>query len=53
MIVFGLSGAWHGASWTYIIWGVLNGVLMVTDKFTVELRKKLRNSMQISIGGGV
>lgn len=52
MIVFGLSGAWHGASWTYIIWGVLNGVLMVTDKFTVELRKKLRNSMQISIGGG-
>ncbi|MCR5278311.1 MAG: MBOAT family protein [Lachnospiraceae bacterium] len=26
MIVFFLSGLWHGAAWTYVIWGLLNGV---------------------------
>lgn len=26
MIVFLLSGLWHGASWNYVIWGLLNGL---------------------------
>jgi D-alanyl-lipoteichoic acid acyltransferase DltB (MBOAT superfamily) len=26
LTVFVLSGAWHGASWTYVVWGGLNGV---------------------------
>ena len=26
MIVFLLSGLWHGASWNYVIWGGLNGI---------------------------
>jgi len=25
MIVFTLSGLWHGANWTYVLWGVING----------------------------
>lgn len=29
MIVFTLSGLWHGANWTFVIWGVLHGVAMV------------------------
>lgn len=29
IIVFGLSGLWHGADWTYVIWGLLNGVFQV------------------------
>lgn len=28
-IVFLLSGLWHGANWTYIIWGALNGFYLV------------------------
>lgn len=27
MIVFLLSGLWHGANWTFIVWGGLNGLL--------------------------
>lgn len=34
MIVFVLSGFWHGASWTYVLWGFLHGVfLLFTKKF--------------------
>lgn len=31
-IVFLLSGLWHGASWTFVIWGALNGVAIVIEK---------------------
>jgi D-alanyl-lipoteichoic acid acyltransferase DltB (MBOAT superfamily) len=26
MIVFLISGFWHGANWTFIVWGALNGL---------------------------
>ncbi len=29
MIVFAVSGLWHGAAWTYILWGMLHGLAMV------------------------
>ena len=31
-IVFLLSGLWHGASWTFLIWGAFHGVFIVLDK---------------------
>jgi alginate O-acetyltransferase complex protein AlgI len=31
-IVFTLSGLWHGASWTYIAWGALHGIYLITEK---------------------
>jgi hypothetical protein len=38
MIVFMLSGFWHGANWTYIIWGALNGVYLVVGIATQDFR---------------
>ena len=29
MIVFTLSGLWHGAQWTFVLWGMLHGMMMV------------------------
>jgi alginate O-acetyltransferase complex protein AlgI len=29
LIVFLLSGLWHGANWTFIIWGLLHGLLVI------------------------
>jgi alginate O-acetyltransferase complex protein AlgI len=29
MLTFVLSGLWHGASWNFVIWGALNGALLV------------------------
>jgi alginate O-acetyltransferase complex protein AlgI len=31
MMVFLLSGAWHGANWTFVIWGGLNGLYVVAS----------------------
>lgn len=33
MIVFLLSGLWHGAGWNYIVWGAMHGVLYVITRF--------------------
>ncbi len=31
LIVFVLSGLWHGAGWTYMAWGLMQGLLVVWD----------------------
>ncbi len=39
-IVFLISGLWHGANWTFIIWGALHGFYIVFEHATVDFRKK-------------
>ncbi len=34
LIVYLVSGVWHGANWTFIIWGILHGVASVVTRFT-------------------
>ena len=29
LVVFTLSGLWHGANWTYVLWGIYNGLLFI------------------------
>ncbi len=33
MIVFAISGLWHGADWTFIIWGTVNGLMLLPFVF--------------------
>lgn len=33
LIVWFLTGLWHGASWNFIFWGVYYGVLLILEKF--------------------
>ena len=41
LITFLLSGLWHGASWTFVIWGGLNGLYLVTSNWTAAARRRL------------
>lgn len=41
MIVFLLSGLWHGANWTYVIWGGLNGFYLVFAIISKDIRAKI------------
>lgn len=41
MITFTVSGFWHGANWTFIIWGALNGFYLVASLVTADMRKKM------------
>lgn len=31
-IVFLVSGLWHGAAWTFVVWGILHGIAMMVSK---------------------
>jgi len=42
MIVFLLSGLWHGAAWTFVFWGVLHGLFYLVGKNTESYRFRLR-----------
>lgn len=33
LVVFILSGLWHGANWTFIVWGLLHGILLLVSYF--------------------
>ena len=41
LIVFAVSGLWHGAGLTFILWGLLNGAFLVMGSLTLPGRKKL------------
>lgn len=41
MIVFLLSGLWHGANWTFVCWGAINGFGIVVNKLLGNKREKL------------
>ena len=41
MITFALSGLWHGAEWTFVIWGIINGVYTSVSHGTKALRARI------------
>ncbi len=41
LIVFFLGGLWHGAGWTFITWGLLHGVGVLSERFWKKLNIKL------------
>ena len=43
-ITFLLSGFWHGANWTYVIWGALNGGFLAAAHLTRNIRPPLPNN---------
>ncbi len=47
-ITFLVSGLWHGANWTFVIWGALHGYYLVFAIISSSFRKKLTSIMGIS-----
>lgn len=43
MIVFLVSGLWHGANWTFVIWGAINGFYLVFALLTKTVRERFWN----------
>lgn len=42
MVVWLLTGFWHGASWNFLVWGLYYGVLLLAEKF---LLKKIKDKL--------
>ena len=43
MLVFLLSGIWHGANWTFILWGLLHGALSVFERVFEKYEKRINS----------
>ena len=53
MIVFTVSGLWHGAAVTFVIWGALNGVYQVIGILTDRQRTALHKALHLREDGAV
>lgn len=50
LATFGLSGLWHGANWTYVWWGLLNGTYLVAGSFTKDVRSRVFDAVGLGPG---
>ncbi len=44
LIVFTVSGIWHGANWTFVIWGALHGLYLVIENVLYDKVPTLKNT---------
>lgn len=47
MIVFLVSGFWHGVGWNYICWGGIHGLYHIISDWTKTTREKIKEKMNI------
>lgn len=48
LITFIVSGIWHGASWTFIIWGAFHGIIQIIEK-ALSIQKETHKNKLIAI----
>lgn len=49
IITWGATGLWHGASWAYIVWGLVNGLFIILSLWMEPLYQKSRNKLHINV----
>jgi len=49
LVVFILSGLWHGANWTFVIWGLTHGVLLIVEGLVNRVFKTQKDKGQNTI----
>jgi alginate O-acetyltransferase complex protein AlgI len=56
LITMTLGGLWHGASWTFVAWGVLHGLLLIVHRLFQDfckMRPRLDSLLQSTAGTAV
>ncbi len=47
LVVFIVSGLWHGANWTFIVWGALHGLYIIFEKTTKPIKDRLLKATKL------
>jgi len=53
MVVFVISGLWHGANWTFAVWGLLHGMYLIIGHLTAPLRASVKSALGIDRAGAL
>lgn len=48
LIVFLISGLWHGSQWHFVAWGLFNGLLVVAGQMIRPVKKRIYEKWQVS-----
>lgn len=43
LITFSVSGLWHGANWTYVVWGLMHGIYQIVEKELAPVIKRIND----------
>jgi alginate O-acetyltransferase complex protein AlgI len=46
-VVFLVSGLWHGARWTFVVWGALHGAYLIASLITADARARVRAALRL------
>ena len=49
IIVFFFNGLWHGANWTFIVWGLLNGFYLLFENLSRNFRRKTLKKLNVRL----
>ncbi|MCW3116065.1 MAG: hypothetical protein JWM28_147, partial [Chitinophagaceae bacterium] len=49
LITFLVSGFWHGANWTFVVWGILNGCYYIPLILQGKMNKKKKKGQQVNM----
>ena len=47
-IVFLVSGLWHGANWTFVLWGALHGIYLVVERRSKGALDRIANALRLN-----
>ncbi len=50
MITMLLGGLWHGASWTFVVWGAIHGAALVVHKCYLWMRERVQSPPMLPLG---
>lgn len=48
LITFLISGLWHGASWTFVIWGALHGIYLILSRVLKPFRERISDIIKLN-----
>lgn len=48
LVVFFVSGLWHGAAWTFVVWGLLHGIALVFERIFEKPLEKVPHALRVA-----
>ena len=48
LLTFFVSGLWHGAAWTFVVWGILQGIIVVFERLCKDVLRRIPRAIRVA-----